>query len=521
MPDSYSMRLNLALLIMKKALAVFLFGFFPYFAFSQQKSPNIIFILADDMGYGDIAALNAQCKIKTPHLDKMAYSGLVFTDAHSSSAVCTPTRYGILTGRYNWRSTLKNGVLTQYGQPLIDAKRTTMASMLKKQGYQTACIGKWHLGFNWSTTDNKSAVDNAQTCNVDFTKFLTGGPTDVGFDYFFGMDAPNYPPYCYIENRQLVGTPTQFYALRTDLDCREGRGVADWRLEDIVPTLQKRTLNYLEKAINSDKPFFLYLPLTAPHTPIVPAHDFIGKSGLNKYADFVMQVDEYVGEVIKTLEKNNALTNTIIVFTSDNGCSPQANFKELKEKGHNPSYQFRGHKADIFEGGHHIPCIVQWAGTIKPNQVTQTVCLNDFMATFAQLTHYPLADNEAEDSYNLLPLFSKPNTKQPIREATVHHSINGSFTIRKGKWKLILAAGSGGWSSPKPGKEEEGLPSVQLYNLEKDLAETQNLQAQYPQIVKELTALLNQYVKNGRSTKGLSQPNDGTFLKARMTWMLE
>lgn len=486
--------------------------------FFAQK-PNIVFILADDMGYGDIAALNEKCQIKTPNIDKLAHSGLVFTDAHASAAVCTPTRYGILTGRYNWRSTLKQGVSLEYGSPIIDAQRTTIASMLKKQGYQTACIGKWHLGFNWATTDGQQPVDNGQTCNIDFTKPILGGPTDVGFDHFFGIDAPNFPPFCFIEDKILRGLPTQFYPVRYDLDCRAGKGIPDWRLEKVLPTLQEKTVTYIEKATQSKAPFFLYLPITAPHTPIVPDENFMGKSGINKYADFVMQVDGYVGEIVKTLEKNKALQNTIIVFTSDNGCSPVANFKELKEHGHNPNYVFRGMKSDAFEGGHRIPCIVQWKGHIKESRkVDKTICLNDFMATFAQITQYSFADNEAEDSYSLLPFF-KNKPKKYQREATVHHSLDGSFTIRKGKWKLILCAGSGGWSSPQPGKAEEGLPIVQLYDIENDIAESQNLQAAYPSVVKEMTTILAQYVNNGRSTKGLTQQNNGDFLKNKMAWM--
>jgi arylsulfatase A len=503
---------------MKSKLWLFLY-LLSWQVFAQIK-PNIVFILADDMGYGDVGAFNKQCQIKTPNLDKMATSGLVFTDAHSSSAVCTPTRYGILTGRYNWRSPLKSGVLTEYGSPLIPQSRTTMASMLKKQGYKTACIGKWHLGFNWATTDGLKPTDNIEKCNLDYTKAITGGPVDVGFDYFFGIDAPNYPPFCFMENRQLQGNPSHFYAVRYDLDCRAGHGVKNWKMEAILPELRTKTVKFIENAADSSAPFFLYLPLTAPHTPIVPSTPFLGQSGLNKYADFVMEVDNFVGVVMAALQKKGILDNTIVVFTSDNGCSPQADFSYLKEKRHNPNYFFRGHKADIFEGGHHVPLIVQWPKKIKPNQsCKQTICLNDFMATFAQISHYSLSDNEAEDSYNLLPLFLKPNSSRPIREATVHHSINGSFTIRQGDWKLILCAGSGGWSFPKPGKEEAGLPKIQLYNLKKDIAEQDNVEAQNPLIVKKMTNLLRQYVRNGRSTKGKPQTNDGVFLHDRMDWL--
>lgn len=488
---------------------------------SAQKSdqPNIIFILADDLGYGDLSCLNSQSKIQTPDLDKLAGKGVVFTDAHSSSAVSTPTRYGILTGRYNWRSDLKKGVLGCYSKPLISSDRTTMATMLRNRGYNTACIGKWHLGMNFPTSDGKTPVDNEKEYNLDFRKPITGGPLDVGFDYFFGMDAPNYSPYCFIENRQTVGIPSTFYPLNAKLDCRAGRGVANWTHEEVLPTLKDKAVQYICESAKKEKPFFLYLPLMSPHTPIVPTTQFKGKSGLNLYADFVMQTDALVGEIVKTLEKNKIDGNTIIVFTSDNGCSPRAEFSFLKEKGHNPSYIYKGMKSDLFEGGHHIPCIVSWPEKAKPHTVEQTVCLTDFMATFASVTGYELADNEGEDSYNILPLITQPSYTQPIREAIVHHSIDGSFAIRQGKWKLLLASYSGGWSEPV--KPQPGKEIFQLYDLENDLGETQNLYLTYPDVVVNLKALLTKYVKDGRSTPGIVQKNDGVYPWKQLWWMAE
>jgi len=233
---------------------------------------------------------------------------------------------------------------------------------------------------------------------------------------------------------------------------------------------------------------------------------------LNSYADFVLMVDSKVGEVLDAIDRSGEKENTIVVFTSDNGCSPWADFPALIAKGHNPSYIFRGTKADLFDGGHRIPCLIQWPANIKvPHAVSQTICLNDFMRTFAEITGYQLADNEAEDSYSLLPAILNPEDKKIIREATVSHSINGSFTIRQGDWKLLLAAGSGGWSSPKPGKEEEGLLPVQLYNLKNDPSEKENLQAENPEVVQKLTALLKKYIEDGRSTPGKPQKNDGEY----------
>ena len=476
-----------------------------------KEKPNIIFILADDLGYGDLSILNEAGKIKTPHLDKLAESGAVFNDAHSSSAVSTPTRYGVLTGRYNWRSTLKQGVLHWYDKPLIPAERTTMASMLQDQGYHTACVGKWHLGMNFPTKDGKKAVDTPESYNLDFTKEITGGPCDVGFDYFFGVDAPNYPPFCFIENRNTLGLPDTYYPVRRNsiIDSRAGRGIAQWDQEDILPALEQKTIELINQSKDKKKPFFIYLPLTSPHTPIVPSKDFRDQSGLNIYADFVMQTDAVVGSIMKALKENNIADNTLIVFTSDNGCSPCANFEVLQAKGHYPSYVFRGMKSDLFEGGHHVPCIVNWPSKVKPHTVDQTICLTDFMATFASITDYKLKDNEAEDSYNILPLLLKPRYKKDIREATVHHSINGSFAIRQGKWKLLLSSYSGGWSAPRKAQPDASI--FQLYNLDKDPGETQNVYESNKKVADKLQSLLIKYVKEGRSTPGDSQKNSGVY----------
>lgn len=485
----------------------------------DKKLPNIIFILADDLGYGDLSCLNEKGKIRTPHLDKMASEGVVFVDAHSGSAVSTPTRYGVLTGRYNWRSTLKTGVLHKYAPPLIPFDRTTMASMLRNQGYNTACIGKWHLGFNFPTKNGEKPVDKPEEYNLDFTKEITGGPCDIGFDYFFGVDAPNYPPYCYIENRRTKGLPDTYYPFNRKMESREGRGLPGWDMKDVLPDIEKKAVEYIHQSVKSEKPFFLYFPLTSPHAPIVPTAEFQDQSKLNEYADFVMQSDAVVGSVLKALEENKIADNTIVVFTSDNGCSPSADFELLGRKGHDPSYIFRGMKSDLFEGGHHIPCIVRWPAKCRPHRVDQTVCLTDFLATFAVITGYSLADNEGEDSYNILPLLIQSEYKEAIREATVHHSIDGSFAIRKGKWKLLLSSYSGGWSEPR--KPQEGAPEYQLFDLEKDPEEMNNLYAVNPEIAKKLRELLIGYVKEGRSTPGIPQKNDGIYPWKQLSWMLE
>jgi arylsulfatase A-like enzyme len=470
----------------------------------EVKKPNIIFILADDLGYGDVSALNENSKIKTVNIDRLVSQGVSFTDAHSSSAVCTPTRYGILTGRYNWRSNLKSGVLMGYSKPLIPKDRRTMASFLKEEDYQTACIGKWHLGWTWNNIEKGKD-------SINYAMPIKDGPTTLGFDYFYGISGSlDMDPYVYVENDKPTALPnriTQNSGMKT---WRKGPTASDFVHEQTLPNIISRAENYITEKSKSKSPFFLYLPLTAPHTPILPSAEFQGKSGLNAYGDFVLMVDAMLGKVLSAVEKAGISENTIIVFTSDNGCSPSANFGELKAKGHNPSYIFRGHKADLFDGGHRIPCVVRWPARIKTHQVDQTVCLNDFMATFANVTGYKLKDNEGEDSYNLMPLLLNSNPQPAIREATVHHSIDGAFTIRKGEWKLLFSAGSGGWSSPKSNEPNyKSLPPVQLYNLKSDPGEAKNLYAEFPAVVAELTALMKKYIQDGRSTPGAPQKNDG------------
>lgn len=469
---------------------------------AKSRHPNIVFILADDLGYGDVRAMNPQGKIPTPNIDRIAATGLTFTDAHSPSSVCTPTRYGILTGRYAWRTRLKENVLVSYDPPLIEPGRTTLPGMLRGRGYRTAVIGKWHLGMNWTTKDGQRPVDKPDRNNLDYKASITGGPLEQGFDDFFGMDAPNYPPYTFMEQRSLLGTLDSFYQKHAYRDCRQGTGVQLWDLEQILPTLKQRSVRYIREAKDAGKPFFLYLPLTGPHTPIAPSPGFKGISGLNAYADFVMEVDDLVGAVLDQLKATGQLENTIVVFSADNGCSPEANFNFLRQQGHHPSGIYRGHKADIFEGGHRVPLLVQWPARIPAGRVvSQTVCLTDFMAAFASLTGYRLKDGEAEDAYDILPLMLNPSYARTIREATVHHSYLGDFAIRQGKWKLILTPGSGGWSFPIKPDDLKRLPPVQLYDLDTDPGETKNLQDVHPEKVSSLKALLAGYQQTGRSVR--------------------
>lgn len=482
----------------------------------EQKKPNIVFIFADDMGYGDVSALNENSKIQTTNIDHIASEGVTFTDAHSSSSVSTPSRYSLLTGRYNWRSDLKSGVLMGYNKALISPDRRTIASVLRDQGYQTACIGKWHLGWDWNNIE-------AGKDSVDFSKPITNGPTTRGFDYFYGIIASlDMAPYVYVENDMPTALPDRETVNDGMKYWRKGPTASDFDHEQTLPNFINRAVDYIHDKSKEDKPFYLYLPLPAPHTPILPIKEYQGKSGLNPYGDFVLMVDDMVGKVMKALKEAGVEDNTIIVFSTDNGCSPQAKFDELQAKGHYPSYIYRGHKADLFDGGHRIPCVVRWPARVKPHVVDQTVCLTDFFATFAAVADYQLRDSEGEDSYNILPLLLNEKEGEVIREATVHHSINGDFTIRKGEWKLLLSPGSGGWSFPKPGTDDEvikTLPSVQLYNMQSDPAEKNNVYAEHPEVVKELKDLMIKYVKEGRSTPGTPQKNDGPGVWKQLSWM--
>jgi arylsulfatase A len=498
--------------------------------------PNIIFILCDDMGYGDVKCLNPEGKIPTPQLDAMAARGMTFTDAHSSSAVCTPTRYSVMTGRYNWRTKLQQSVLGGLSPRLIEQGRITVASMLKEKGYHTACVGKWHLGMDWVKLPGKEvselSIETAdQVYNVDYTQPISNGPTAVGFDYYFGISASlDMVPYCFIENDRVTVQPTEVMKLAMNATARnknaftrEGPGAPGFRGEDVLPAFTQKAIEIIQRqaaASKEGKPFFIYMPLNSPHTPILPSAQWQGKSGISLYADFMMETDDAIGQVIQSLEKNGIKENTLVIVTSDNGCSPSADYEKLAQHGHNPSAKLRGHKADAFDGGHRVPFILQWPAVVKPGSTTAALTgMWDFMATVAEITGSTLPENAAEDSISFLPLLKDASLK-PVRDHLVSHSINGTFAIREGKWKLILAPDSGGWSEPRPAGGRGGLkaknaesapakklPPVQLYDLEADIGETKNLQGQHPELVQHLTDKLQTLVKNGRTTPGAPQQN--------------
>ena len=478
--------------------------------FAHAAPPNIVFILSDDMGYGD--PHHAGGKVPTPHLDRMVAEGMRFTDAHTSSAVCTPTRYGLMTGRYNWRSTLKDGVLQGNSQPLLESDRTTVAEFLKEAGYRTAVIGKWHLGLGWSKLAKSRKAESGPTegtgWGLDYSTAVSRGPLAEGFDEDFIIPASlDMAPFVYLRNDKptAIATVTKEWV-------RPGAAAADFDAVNCLPDFARESREFIRRSVaTKDKPFFLYLPLSSPHTPIVPTEAWKGKSGIGDYGDFLMETDWAVGEVLAELEAQGVSKNTLVVFTSDNGFAPYVGLKEQVDKGHKPVGDLRGAKADVYEGGHRVPFLVRWPEVVKAGATSSTtICLNDFFATAAdavgKLSNIPAS--AAEDSFTLLPLLK--GTDGYARGFTVHHSQNGSFAIRQGDWKLCLCPDSGGWSDPRPGTpaSKEAYP-VQLFDLAKDPAEQENLAESEPERVKELAAVLAKAIREGRTTPGASQSNDG------------
>lgn len=471
----------------------------------EEPKPNIVFILADDMGYDSVEKLNPKCNIRTPSIDKLISQGMSFSDAHSGSAVCSPTRYGVLTGRYSWRSTLKRGIVGKFKPSLIQPERLTVAEMLKQQGYATAMIGKWHLGWNWKDKNGNSTSDPKK---IDFYSPLDGGPVSHGFDSYYGDGVINWAPFVFIENDRL----TEKLARRTEYAKDKSSYILGdevnyigetWDVVEVLPKITRRAVEYIDSRKGKKQPFFLYFPLTSPHGPIVPAKEFKGKSGKGDYVDFVMQTDDVVGQVMDALNRNGFSDNTLVIFTTDNGTSRIAEFDRLEEKGVYINETLRGSKADIWDGGHRVPFVVRWPGVIEAGSTSDHLtCLTDFMATAAEVSRYELSDEDAVDSRSLMPVL-KGKTVKPYE--IINHSISGNFAIREGNWKLALCYGSGGWTSPNEKEAiEAGLPELQLYNLENDRMERVNLYEQI-EVVERLTKKLEKIVKDGRSTPGEPQ----------------
>ena len=462
--------------------------------------PDVILILADDMGYGDISGLNSDSKIRTPNIDALCSSGIVFNNAHSSSSMSTPSRYSVLTGRYPWRTTLKQGVLGSEAPAMIAPGRRTIADLFSDNGYATACIGKWHLGWDWQRYGG----------DIDYTAPIGNGPTTHGFDYFYGITASlDMPPYVYIENDKVTQVPTRILPARTGLQMmREGVASEEFIPEEVFPKMTEKALDYIGKMASSEKPFFLYLPLTAPHTPVLPSDEFKGKSGIGDYGDFVMMIDDMVGQVTDKLKETGRLDNTIIIFAADNGCAPYVGTKKMENMGHFPSYVCRGYKSDIFEGGHRIPLVFSWGSRLAGRRSMDPVCLSDFFSTFADMLGVPIANDEAEDSFSFWDVIT--GTGRGQRTDIVVTSNDGSFAMTRDNVKVIFTATSGGWGDPESGSDVSGLPEMQVYNLASDAKESENLYGipNYDGTVEAYKATMKNCVELGRSTPGTPVPND-------------
>ncbi|WP_405575602.1 arylsulfatase [Winogradskyella sp. Asnod2-B02-A] len=473
-------------------LIVLLLSIFTWSSNAQKKAkkPNIVLIVCDDLGYGDVQSLAPETsKIKTPHIDQLNQEGMTFTDAHAGASVCTPTRYGIMTGRYSWRTKLQSGVVSGFAPDLIKEDRPTIGNFLKDQGYHTAIIGKWHLNFQYIDSISQTTIRKKGRNLPPIGATIPDGPIHRGFDYYHGFHHAGSMK-AVIENDKVI--------------------IHDDEI-NMLPRLTTKSVEYInEQAKHKDgKPFFLYVPLGSPHTPIVPSKEWQGKSGLGNYADFVMQTDATVGSILDALKANGLSDNTLVIFTSDNGASRAANIKGLANKGHLVSAGYRGSKSDLWDGGHRIPFIVKWPNNIAPNSTNNDlICLTDIFATFSEITDIAMPSKSGEDSVSFLPALHGEAINS-TRAGVIHHSISGHFGYRLGKWKLLLARGSGGWSTPKEDDPTlDTMPVAQLYDMENDPAETTNLYTTHPEIAEQLLKQLELDIKTGRSTKGEFSEND-------------
>jgi arylsulfatase A len=500
--------------------------FFALLAFAGAHSlaadatkPNILLILADDLGYGDVRCYNDQAKVATPNLDRLAREGMRFTDAHSPATVCTPTRYSLMTGQMAFRVPDGGAVFTGVGGPsLIAPGRLTLPAMLRANGYATACVGKWHVGLTFSDKDGQPVRGNGVEAvrRVDFSRRIAGGPVDIGFDKFFGTACCPTTDwlYAFIENDRVPVPPTQLVD-KSSLpkhayadDCRAGLIAPDFPMEEVDMVFLKKSREFLEQHVRQSpgKPFFLYHAAQAVHLPSFAAPQFKGATQSGPHGDFIHQLDWITGELLATLEKLGIADNTLVIFTSDNGPEVTSVVHMRADYGHDGARPLRGMKRDSWEGGHRVPLLVRWPGKIKGGTTSaQLTSLTDIMATIAAILGVPLPDDAAEDSFNMLPALLGTDPA-PIRPYLLQQAFGGARTlsIRRGPWKYLDHPGSGGNRyerdpALKPFHVPDSAP-VALYQLETDPGETNNLQAERPNIVQELKALLEQSKASGRST---------------------
>ena len=482
----------------------FLFTFlfcFTITSFAKDR-PNIVILYADDMGVADISYGNPKAKIQTPHLDKLASQGMTFTDGHSSSGICTPSRFALLTGQHHWRRF--HGIVGAFGGTVFEPDDFTIAKMFKQKGYSTGCFGKWHLGWDFDAIRKPEAKKgDPRPESYDWTKRFPDGPLDQGFDYYFGDGTINFPPYCWIEGDRFVTIPTKPVIRSKPLagagSFRPGPMAESWNPYDILPTITQKTVEWISKQ-KKDQPFFAYIAFNSPHYPIVPNQEFHGKSKAGYYGDFVIETDAMVGKVLNALKKNGFADNTLVVFSADNGPETHA-FERLEKFDQWSSGKYRGVKRDIYEGGHRVPFLVRWPGKITPTSISNEVVSQvDLAATFAKIINYPLSKKEAIDSYNLLPVLEGKKYSKPLRVATVQNTSPDKFALRQGEWVLINAATGAAKKEKKDYLDYFGLEpygtghSGLLFNLKNDPRQSKNLYNKYSDRAKRMKALLQEYL---------------------------
>ncbi|HSP41264.1 MAG TPA: arylsulfatase [Luteolibacter sp.] len=486
-------------------------GMIPLFctaAPAEEKRMNIVLLYADDLGYGDLGCYNPASKIPTPQLDRLASEGLRFTDAHSSSGICTPSRYALLTGRSHWRDF--HGIDRGFDPPFFKPGQLTLPEMIRSRGYTTACIGKWHLGMDWKSIRKPgSPPASKKHDDFDWSRPIRGGAVDHGFDYYFGDNVINFPPYTWIENDRVLAVPdntlkkTPQNTKEGHWECREGPGRSDWDFYQILPTLTEKAVEYIHARKDGDKPFFLYFPLPSPHAPIVPTDEFDGRSKAGPYGDFVVQTDDSCGRLLNALRETGLYENTIILFTADNGAEAYAYPRDEKYD-HWSSDPLRGLKRDIYEGGHRVPTLLKWPGVTQPGSVTGALFSQvDLMATLAAYLGYELPRESAEDSHDFLP-YLRGEEKVSPRTTLVHNTYKDRYAIRHHEWLLVDHPTGTDRQPPAAWMEKHKVPpytglDAGLYNLKEDLGQRHNLAGKHPEKVAELREMLKS-IRNGKHT---------------------
>lgn len=493
--------------MLKHILTIFI-GLVSSSAYTQ-KLPNIVILYGDDLGYGDLQCYNKNSKIPTPNLDKLASEGMLFTDGHSSSGICTPSRYALLTGRHHWRKF--HGIVNALGNSAFDKERLTLPEMLKEKGYHTGAIGKWHLGWDWDALRIKNPPSKVKNhfSAFDWNQAVPNGPLDHGFDYYFGDTVINFPPYAWIENDKLVKAPDAMMDSKKwkkikegNWECRPGPMVSDWNPYDNIPATTAKGVDYIKQQAKSDKPFFLYFAYPSPHAPIIPNDQFDGKSGAGPYGDFVHETDDSIGQLLTAIKESGEAENTLVIFSADNGPEKYA-YARTDKYDHWSPYPLRGLKRDIYEGGHRVPFIIKWPGKVAAGKRSDALISQiDIMATIAAIVDYKLPDQQAEDSHNMLPLITDKSNKGP-RTVHIHNTFANAYAIRENDW-LLLDAKSGYHSKVAKGWEEKNgykkePESGQLYNLKDDLSQKKNLIDQYPEKVTAMKAKLKKIREQGYS----------------------